>query len=298
MKTLLKLDNVSKNYGKEKVLKNVGMEIKSGEIVGLVGPNGSGKSTIMKIICGLISNYDGTVQINGEDIRKMKCNYKKVGCLIENPGYYGSDSGFDNLKFCAKLSGAYSKMQIMELAKHVGIDKVLKKRVSKYSLGMKQKLGICMAMVGKPEILVLDEPTNGLDPSTIPAIREMIKYSAEKMNCGVLVSSHILSEIEAICDSVYYIRNGEIIQEQNIGADTKNIYLFSTDSPLKLMECLKKKGFNSSKYNEKVESEMNENEAAVFLSYAVNEGIRIFGMDKKGSDLEFEYQKIMEDRDE
>ena len=82
MKTLLKLDNVSRNYGKEKVLKNVGMEIKSGEIVGLVGPNGSGKSTIMKIICGLISNYDGTVQINGEDIRKMKCNYKKVGCLI------------------------------------------------------------------------------------------------------------------------------------------------------------------------------------------------------------------------
>ena len=298
MKTLLKLDNVSKNYGKEKILKNVGMEIKSGEIVGLVGPNGSGKSTIMKIICGLISKYDGSVRINGEDIREMKCNYKKVGCLIENPGYYGSDTGFDNLKFCAKLSGAYSKMQIMDLAKHIGIDNALKKRVSKYSLGMKQKLGICMAMVGKPEILVLDEPTNGLDPSTIPAVRDMIKYSAEKMNCGVLVSSHILSEIEAVGDRVYYIRNGGIVQKQDIRPDRKNIYSFSTDSPLKLIECLEKKGFKAAMCNEKVEAEMDESEAAGFLIYAVNEGIRIFVMDNKSLDLEREYRKIMEDIDE
>lgn len=298
METLLKLENVSKKYGRETVLKDVNLELKRGEIVGLVGPNGAGKSTIMKIISGLISNFDGTAMINGENIRDMKCSSKKVGCLIENPGYYGSDTGFDNLKFCAKLSGAYSKIQIMDLAKRIGIDNALKKRVSNYSLGMKQKLGICMAMVGHPEILILDEPTNGLDPDTIPVVRNMIKYSAEKMNCAVLVSSHILSEIEAVCDSVYFIRDGRIISEKDIGSEERTVYSFSSDSPLQLIECLKKMGFYATVCGDKVEAEMDETQAAEFLTCAVKENIRIFGMDKKNADLEQTYHRVMEGKDE
>lgn len=298
MEALLKLENISKRYGRETVLKDVDLELKSGEIVGLVGPNGAGKSTIMKIISGLISNYEGTAQINGENIRDMKCRSKKVGCLIEEPGFYGDDTGFDNLKFCARLSGAYSKIQIMDLAKRIGIYNALKKRVSKYSLGMKQKLGICMAMVGNPEILVLDEPTNGLDPDTIPVVREMIKYSAEKMNCAVLVSSHILSEIEAVCDSVYFIRDGQIISEKTIGSESRTVYSFSSDSPLHLAECLESKGFKATVCGDKVEAEMDQTQAAEFITVAVKENISIFGMDKKAPDLEQTYHRIMEGKDE
>ncbi|MCR5639500.1 MAG: ABC transporter ATP-binding protein [Lachnospiraceae bacterium] len=298
MESILKLENVSKKYGNETVLKNVNLELKSGEIVGLVGPNGAGKSTIMKIISGLISNFEGTAQINGENIRNMKCNYKKVGCLIENPGYYGSDTGLDNLKFCAKLSGAYSEAQIMDLAKRMGIEYALKKRVSKYSLGMKQKLGICMAMVGKPEVLILDEPTNGLDPDTIPVVRDLIKYSAEEMKCAVLVSSHILSEIEAVCDSVYFIKNGEIISEKGMGTEERTVYSFTSDSQLKLIELLQKMGYKATVCGDKVETEMDETQASEFLVTAVKENIRIFGMDKKNANLEQTYHKVMEGKDE
>lgn len=298
MEAILKLENVSKKYGNETVLKNVSLELKSGEIVGLVGPNGAGKSTIMKIISGLISNFEGTAQINGENIRNLKCNYKKVGCLIENPGYYGSDTGLDNLKFCAKLSGAYSEAQIRDLAKRIGIENALKKRVSKYSLGMKQKLGICMAMVGKPEVLILDEPTNGLDPDTIPVVRDLIKYSAEEMKCAVLVSSHILSEIEAVCDSVYFIKNGEIISEKGMGTEERTVYSFASDSQLKLIELLQKMGYKATVCGDKVETEMDETQASEFLVTAVKENVRIFGMDKKNANLEQTYHKVMEGKDE
>lgn len=155
-----------------------------------------------------------------------------------------------------------------------------------------------MAMVGNPEILVLDEPTNGLDPDTIPVVREMIKYSAEKMNCAVLVSSHILSEIEAVCDSVYFIRDGQIISEKTIGSESRTVYSFSSDSPLHLAECLESKGFKATVCGDKVEAEMDQTQAAEFITVAVKENISIFGMDKKAPDLEQTYHRIMEGKDE
>jgi len=298
MSKLLQLKSVTKNYNQEKALDSVSIEVNKGDIVGLVGPNGAGKSTLMKIVTGLIANYNGDVLINDENIKNIKSKYKKVGCLIENPGYYGEDTGLDNLKFCAKLSGAYSISQIKSLAKLVGIDNALNKRVSQYSLGMKQKLGICMAMVGKPELLILDEPTNGLDPSTIPLIRDVIKYSADELNCGVLVSSHILSEIEAICKRVYFIRNGKIISEENIEQINSSIYSFSTDNIPALVECLKSNGYESTISNKKVDVKMDEKEAANFLKLAVSNNITILGMDKKKVHLEQEYNRIVEGKDE
>lgn len=293
-KSLLKLENVSKSYGKEKVLKNISFTLNSGEVLGLVGPNGAGKSTIMKIVSGLITNYKGKVYLENKNIKEIKSNIKKIGCLIESPGFYQDDTGLENLQFCGKLSGKYSDNQIHELAKRLDIEKALNKRVSKYSLGMKQKLGICMALVGEPQILILDEPTNGLDPSAIPAVREIIKYYAKELKIGVLVSSHILSEIEAICDNVLFIKKGEIVQKERLHDTNKNGYVFETDNPNLLLKCLADKNFEASLVNGKIMAKMDEKDVALFLPYVVSNHIIIHGMYRKEENLEEKYYKIVE----
>ncbi len=201
-----KLNNVSKRYGHHGILKNVSLTITQGEVVGLIGPNGAGKSTLMKILVGLIRNYEGTVEMPLNQKGK-----KNIGCVIETPGFFGNCTGYDNLKYFAELSGCKSEKEIDEIIQLLGIDEFIDKKASKYSLGMKQRLGIAQAIMGEPVLLVLDEPTNGLDPNVIPEIRKFIHYISKVKGIAVLISSHILSEIEMMCDRVIGIDHGVII---------------------------------------------------------------------------------------
>ncbi|MBU3091816.1 ABC transporter ATP-binding protein [Clostridium sp. CF011] len=217
MSEVLRLSNISKVYGNQKVLDKVELSINEGEIIGLVGPNGAGKTTLMKIITGLVKKYDGDVYIKGENIKSIKrCKTKRIGCVIETPGFYPDLTGYENLLFFAAVSGLEDKKEIDEIIKKLGIDGYMDKKVKKYSLGMKQRLGVAQAVLSYPPILILDEPTNGLDPAIVPQLRKFIKYIAEEKQTAVLMSSHILSEIELMCDKVAFIQQGMLIKVENL----------------------------------------------------------------------------------
>ncbi|EQB90397.1 ABC-2 type transport system ATP-binding protein [Clostridium punense] len=223
MSEILKVNNVTKFYGKQRVLNGVDLSINQGEIIGLVGPNGAGKTTLMKIITGLIPKYEGQVFIDSRNIKDRKhLKTKEIGCVIEVPGFYPELTGYENLLFFAEISGLKDKSEINEIVKSLGIEDYVNKKVKKYSLGMKQRLGVAQAVLTYPPVLILDEPTNGLDPAIVPQLRKFIKHIAKEKNTAVLISSHILSEIELMCDKVVFIQKGEIIKVENLEQEGKS----------------------------------------------------------------------------
>ena len=178
---ILKCTNVSKSFGKKKILNNISFEIEEGDIFGFIGPNGAGKSTLIKTILGLYKKDSGEIYINGCEIEDFTNAIKKVSAIIETPDFYQYLSGYDNLKMRARIYNV-GKDKIDEVVDLVGLTNRIKDKVSKYSLGMKQRLGIAMALVGNPDILILDEPITGLDPQGIIQIRELIlKLNREKV---------------------------------------------------------------------------------------------------------------------
>ncbi|HEY9063011.1 MAG TPA: ABC transporter ATP-binding protein [Pseudobacteroides sp.] len=294
--TILSVQKVTKKYKNQTVLDNVDLSINKSEIVGLVGPNGSGKTTIMGIIVGLIKNYEGNVLINGENIRThKKGKAKQVGCVIEAPGFYPNMTGYENLKFFSHVFGGIKSSEIDEMVKLLGLENSIHKKVKNYSLGMKQRLGIGQAVLGYPSLLILDEPTNGLDPNIIPSIRQFIKYMAREKGLSVLISSHILTEIEAICDKVVFIKNGKVIEELHI--DSKEVedsipYVFETEKAEQLQSFLKAKSINCSIENgENVIAFLPPNEIEKVISQIIQQGIALRGMYKQKISLEDRFIK-------
>ena len=220
--SILSIKNVSKYFGKVKVVDNLSFDVKQGEIVGFLGPNGAGKTTTIKMILGLLSIDEGSISINGYDIKK---NFEKamqyIGGIVENPDMYGYMSAVDNLKLYAKIRNVdYSKVyKTLEL---VGLQKSMKQKVCKYSLGMKQRAGLALSLLHSPKVLILDEPTNGLDPVGIKDLRAILKKLAKEENIAVLVSSHILSEMELMCDWVVVINNGKFVKAESLNKNEES----------------------------------------------------------------------------
>ncbi len=214
---ILKCQDVYKKIGKKYILKKISFEVKKGEIVGFIGPNGAGKTTTIKLILGLQKITKGKVEINGYDIKKdfEKAIYR-VGAIIENPDVYTYLTGYENLKIAQEYYKNIPNQRIDEVVKIVGLKDSIMNKVSKYSLGMRQRLGIAQAILHEPQLLILDEPTNGLDPEGIIEIRNLLKKLVFEENIGILISSHNLSEVENICDKVCIIKSGEIIDEKDI----------------------------------------------------------------------------------
>lgn len=289
----LKMEHVCKRYGNQEVLKDINVSIKSGEVVGLVGPNGAGKSTIMKIITGMIVNYDGVVTFNDCDIKKLKCEKKLIGSMIETPGFNMDDTGYDNLKFCSRLSGKYSKQEIEDVVAMLDMKGAMKKKVKKYSLGMKQRLGLCQSILGEPKLLILDEPTNGLDPSIIPKIRTFIQYAANERNMGVLVSSHILSEIEAVCSKVFFINHGTIVEETQINQLNDEMFVYETDMCQELLNYFASIQVKAVVNDKKVCAHISSVRAKELLPSIIQRGILIDSMYQTKASLENQYNKII-----
>ena len=214
---ILKCQDVYKKIGKKYILKKISFEVKKGEIVGFIGPNGAGKTTTIKLILGLQKITKGKVEINGYDVKKdfEKAIYR-VGAIIENPDVYTYLTGYENLKIAQEYYKNIPNQRIDEVVKIVGLKDSIMNKVSKYSLGMRQRLGIAQAILHEPQLLILDEPTNGLDPEGIIEIRNLLKKLVFEENIGILISSHNLSEVENICDKVCIIKSGEIIDEKDI----------------------------------------------------------------------------------
>lgn len=231
---VLKCEHLHKNFGKKEILKDVSLELEKGDILGFIGPNGAGKTTTIKLILGLQSITSGTVKINGYDITSNFTNaIRNVGAIVENPDLYMYLTGYENLKLIANLYKGVGKERIDEVVKLVKLENRINDKVSRYSLGMRQRLGIAQAILHKPNLLILDEPTNGLDPEGIKEIRELLKDLAEKEEMAVLISSHNLLELETFCNKICIIKNGKVMETNKI-EDVKNIaksgYIFEIDN--------------------------------------------------------------------
>ena len=224
MENILECRSLCKTFGKKQILKDVSFEIKEGDILGFIGPNGAGKTTTIKLILGLQSITSGKVYINGYNVEKEFTKaIKKVGAIVENPDMYMYMSGYDNLKLVSNMYKGIGTKRIDEVVKLVKLENRINDKVSKYSLGMRQRLGIAQAILHKPNLLILDEPTNGLDPEGIKEMRELLVSLARNEKMAILISSHNLAELDNFCNKVCIIKNGEIIETSEISAIKKDI---------------------------------------------------------------------------
>ena len=215
--TILKCENLHKSFRKKEILKGVSLEVCNGDILGFIGPNGAGKTTTIKLILGLQKIGSGNVLINGYDVQKdFEKAIAKVGAIIENPDLYMYLSGYDNLKLIANLYPNVDESRIKEVIKLIGLENRINDKVSKYSLGMRQRLGVAQAILHKPNLLILDEPTNGLDPEGIKDLRNLLIKLSKEENMGILISSHNLAELESFCNKVCIIKNGVIVETSDL----------------------------------------------------------------------------------
>ena len=217
MEKSLEIKQVSKKLGKKYAVKNLSLYINQGEIFGFVGPNGAGKTTLIKTMLGLYKPTSGEIFINGYNIKTdFEEAMASVGAIIENPEMYSYLSVKDNLKIYAKMGKNVNEDEIDKVVKLVKLENRINDKVKTYSLGMRQRLGIAQALLSKPKLLVLDEPTNGLDPIGIKELRELLKTLSKKLGMSVFISSHILSEIEAMCDKIGIIDNGVLLEVKDL----------------------------------------------------------------------------------
>ncbi|HHX57928.1 MAG TPA: ABC transporter ATP-binding protein [Clostridiales bacterium] len=217
MSTILKVENLNKHFGKKQILHDISFETYAGEVFGFLGPNGAGKTTTIKIAVGLLSLDEGDIKINGISVKKdFEGAISYVGGIVENPELYKHMSGMQNLRQYARMRKGVDQKRIDEVVEIVGLKNRINDRVSKYSLGMRQRLGVAQALLHRPKLLVLDEPTNGLDPAGIKGLRDILKDLAHKEQISVLVSSHLMSEMELMCDRIGIIMNGKLIGVKSV----------------------------------------------------------------------------------
>lgn len=234
--TVIKTNQLTKKYGKHTVVNNVNLHVKKGHIYGLLGRNGAGKTTIMKMILGLTPITSGSAEVFGKNISENeKRIYSRIGAIIETPGFYPNLTGTENLEIFTKLRGVASPNAVKNALEVVGLPYKDKKTFAKYSLGMKQRLGIANAILHDPELLILDEPTNGLDPIGIAEVREFIKKLSVEYGKTILISSHILSEISLLADDIGIIDKGILLEESSMRElekrNSKYILLKVSDVP-------------------------------------------------------------------
>ncbi|GAJ38324.1 ABC transporter ATP-binding protein [Saccharococcus caldoxylosilyticus] len=217
MNPLLQLKNVRKDIGKKTIIHDLSLEVFPGEVFGFLGPNGAGKTTTIRMIVGLMGITSGDVLINGISIQKdFEKAIQHVGAIVENPEMYKFLTGYQNLLHYARMTKGVTKERIDEVVKLVGLEKRIHDKVKTYSLGMRQRLGLAQALLHRPSLLILDEPTNGLDPAGIREIRDYLRKLAKEEGLGIIVSSHLLSEMEMMCDRFAIIQHGRLVGIESV----------------------------------------------------------------------------------
>lgn len=292
MQTILECKNLCKDFGKKKILKNVSLKIEEGDILGFIGPNGAGKTTTIKLILGLQSITKGTVSINGYDIQKNFTNaIEKVGAIVENPDMYMYLSGYDNLKLVANLYKGITKERIEKVVKLVKLENRINDKVSKYSLGMRQRLGIAQAILHNPKLLILDEPTNGLDPEGIKEMRELLVKLAQEEKMAILISSHNLAELDNFCNKVCIIKNGEVIETSEISKikndERKTFRIFETNDSKMIEKLIKNIGLAFKTIDDKkIKINIDKDEVPDLIKCLVENDIKIYEVKEEEKTLE------------
>ncbi|WP_061313184.1 ABC transporter ATP-binding protein [Clostridium botulinum] len=301
MKAVLELKNVSKVMGNTVLVEDISFTVNKGEIFGFLGPNGAGKTTTIKMITGLYSISKGEIYIDGKNVKKQfEKALQGVGGIIENPEMYGYLSGKDNLKIYARMHGGITKHRIDEVVNLVKLGNRINDKVSKYSLGMRQRLGVAQALLHRPKLLILDEPTNGLDPMGIKELRETLRELCDKEGLSVMVSSHLLSEMELMCDRFGIIDSGKIIDIKTID-DIKNneslnikTYLLEVNDKKKTIRIINSRypnvALNEDKEGIKISCEKDEL-AKINKELVIND-ISVFGTRVITKTLEDEFMQV------
>lgn len=293
-KKILQCSNLNKSFGQRYILKDVSFEIEESDILAFIGPNGSGKTTTIKCILGLNTIDSGDVFINGYSIEKDFVNaIDKVGAIVENPDLYMHLSGYENLKIFKNMYKNVTDDDIKRVISLVGLDNRIKDKVSKYSLGMRQRLGIAQALLHKPNLLILDEPTNGLDPEGIKDLRNLLKKIAKEDKTGIFISSHNLAELESFCNKVCIIKNGIIIKTSSISKlkkDLNNTYLFEIENTSSIKDIIKEEIDITSETTFSIKTDKKT--IAKINRQLVNAKIDVYEIKKEESSLEEAFLKM------
>jgi ABC-2 type transport system ATP-binding protein len=299
VKNIVQIKNVTKKIGKKVIIDDLTFDVRSGEVFGFLGPNGAGKTTTIKMLLGLMSITKGEMYIDGVNVEKdFEKAIAKVGGIIENPDLYKYLTGYQNLVHYFRMYPDVKKERIDEVIKIVGLEKRIHDKIKTYSLGMRQRLGVAQALLNSPKLLVLDEPTNGLDPAGIHELRNHLRTLAKEENIAVIVSSHLLSEMELMCDRVGIIQNGKLVRIQ----DMKEMLEDERDSVIALAVTPIEKAKTylqslSSEYEPKIndkEIEIIENIENVpeLVEKLVKQGIKIYGVRKVQQSLEGKFLEM------
>ncbi|XCP84031.1 ABC transporter ATP-binding protein [Roseburia hominis] len=294
---LLSTKGLTKRYGHHKAVDHVDLHIKRGAIYGFIGRNGAGKTTCLKMISGLAKPTEGEIEMFGYKGKELRQIRSRVGCLIEAPGLYGNMNAYDNLNIKCRLLGIHTPGYVEEILETVGLSDVGKKKTKHYSLGMKQRLGIGLALVGEPDLLVLDEPINGLDPQGIAEVRDTIQKLQKERNMTILISSHILEELSKLATDYGIIHNGsllqEVTQEELMRRCGERIEL-TVDRPGEVVPVLDRMGFSEYKVVDKEHIHIYErlNESTTLNMELARAGIPIRGIAVTSEELETYYLNL------
>ena len=292
--------NVTKTFGKKTAVDNVSFDLFPGEVFGFLGPNGAGKTTIIKMIMGFFRPNEGTIIINGFNRRThYEAAMSSIGGIVENPEMYNTLSARLNLQMYARLHDGVTKERIDEVLELVGLSDRADEPIKKYSLGMKQRIGLAQALLHKPKVLILDEPTNGLDPAGIHLLRDILTHCAHEEGVAVMVSSHLLSEIQLMCDRIGIINHGKLLQICSIDdfvnqAQSASVYRIKTSNPAKAKEILSAKynNKNTNKNDDTLDIEIEEEQINECVRTLVASGSDILGVQKLESSLEEAFLEI------
>lgn len=293
----LHLENVSKSYGDQVILKNLTLRLKKGEIIGFLGPNGAGKTTLMKILTGYLTQWEGSVRFETHDLKKdPQSVQRQLGYLPENNPLYGDMYVKEYLLFVGGLYGL-TAMPIEDIAAKVGLEQHLDKKITTLSKGYKQRVGLAAALLHDPQLLILDEPTTGLDPNQLGEIRQLILDLGKEKT--IFLSTHILSEVEALCDRVVILHQGKIVLDeslQNLRAQEKQIVEVSFDYRVEPVALERIKNAVSVKnifdFQYEIEFDTEEDRRPKVFDFAHDNGLKIVALQHKSKNLEQRFNEL------
>lgn len=293
MKPVVELKNLSKTIGKKKIIDDLNLAIYPGTITGFLGPNGAGKTTTIRMMVGLMKKSAGDVVIDGVSLRdNFERGLSQVGVIVENPEMYKFMSGYKNLVHFARMHKGVTKERINEVIKQVGMQNRIHEKVSTYSLGMRQRLGLAQALLHRPKFLILDEPTNGLDPAGIREFRQYLRKIAETEGVAVFVSSHMLSEIELMCDRIAVIQNGKLIDIRDM-SETKESFYYMEATPIdQAKQLLEQEGFAVEGFKDGLLVNAEQRQIPGLMERFIAQGLQVFAVQPHRKTLEDEFLEM------
>jgi ABC-2 type transport system ATP-binding protein len=298
---VIKLMNVSKQISGKTIIDGLTLEIQRGEVFGLLGPNGAGKTTTIRMMVGLISITAGDILIHGASIIKdFRRAIAHVGAIVENPELYEFLTGYQNLVHYANLYPEVTPERIQEVISFIGLENRIHDRVKTYSLGMRQRLGVAQAILNKPSILILDEPTNGLDPAGIKELRDYLRFLAQNEGVSVIVSSHLLSEMELLCDRAAIIKNGRLLGVHKVGDPSlgeKETIIFEVNQPDTAQAEIREhfSGIRITGALNGIEVESDRETTAAITACLVQAGIKVYRVRPQALTLENIFMEVTAD---